>query len=118
MTSRRTFLASSGTTLLALSGVPTILARRADYDLVIRGGTLFDGTGAPGVERDIAIADGRIASIARRIARRGQEEIDARGSAVAPGFIDIHSHGDGSLEQDPRAESLIRQGIGCDRGAG
>nr|MBA2627928.1 amidohydrolase family protein [Gemmatimonadales bacterium] len=50
-------------------------------------------------------------AIARRIPGRGTDEIDARGLAVAPGFIDIHSHGDGSLVQDPRAESLIRQGI-------
>ena len=78
---------------------------------MIRGGTVFDGTGAAGTEGDVAIAGGRIAAVARRIAERGAEEIDARGMAVAPGFIDIHSHGDGSLNADPRAESLVRQGI-------
>ncbi len=85
--------------------------RRAAHDLVIRGGTIFDGTGAPGREADVAIAGTRIVEIAAKIAERGSEEIDARGLAVAPGFIDIHSHGDGSLSADPRLESLVRQGI-------
>jgi N-acyl-D-amino-acid deacylase len=91
--------------------MPNIHVRRAPYDLVIRGGTVFDGSGAAGVESDVAISGGKIAAVARRIAESGTQEIDARGLAVAPGFIDIHSHGDGSLEADPRAESLIRQGI-------
>ncbi|HJU76261.1 MAG TPA: D-aminoacylase [Gemmatimonadaceae bacterium] len=96
--------------LAALVHAPAV-RRRADYDLIIRGGTVFDGTGAQGIEADVAITGARIARVARRIAERGGEEIDASGLAVAPGFIDIHSHGDGSLEADPRAESLIRQGI-------
>jgi N-acyl-D-amino-acid deacylase len=110
-TTRRSFVATTTSSLLALAGAPRLLLRRAPYDLVIRGGTVFDGTGAAGVESDVAINAGKIAAISRRIAERGTDEIDARGMAVAPGFIDIHSHGDGSLDQDPRAESLIRQGI-------
>ena len=50
-------------------------------------------------------------SVVRRSSQRGTVEIDARGRAVSPGFIDIHSHGDGTLWSDPRAESLVRQGI-------
>lgn len=72
---------------------------------------MFDGTGAAGIEADVAIAGARIADVARRIADRGTEEIDARGLAVAPGFIDIHSHGDGSMDEDPRQESVVRQGV-------
>ena len=108
---RRSFLTSSGTALVAAACAPSLVARSNDYDLVIRGGTLFDGTGAPGSALDLAIANGRIAAIAPRIAERGREEIDARGLVVAPGFVDIHSHGDGTLTEDPRAESVIRQGI-------
>jgi N-acyl-D-amino-acid deacylase len=110
MHTRRDFVATGGAVLLGLS-TPAILRHRFAYDLVIRGATLFDGTGAPGVESDIAINAGRIASIQRRISDTGREEIDAKGKAACPGFIDIHSHGDSSLAQDPRAESLIRQGI-------
>ena len=78
---------------------------------MIRGGTVFDGSGAAGRELDIAVTGARIIRIAPNIGESGTEEIDARGFAVAPGFIDIHSHGDGSLDADPRAESLVRQGI-------
>ena len=109
-TTRRDFLLAGGAALIA-AGRPPAIHRAAGHDLVIRGGTMFDGTGAAGIERDVAIAGGRISEVARRVAGKGAEEIDARGLAVAPGFIDIHSHGDGSLEQDPRAESLIREGI-------
>ena len=72
---------------------------------------MIDGTGAAAVEMDVAVQGGRIAAVARRIADKGAVEIDARGVAVAPGFIDIHSHGDGSLFSDPRSESVIRQGV-------
>jgi N-acyl-D-amino-acid deacylase len=78
---------------------------------VIRNGNVIDGTGVAAAEMDVAVAGGRIAAVARRITEKGAVEIDARGIAVAPGFIDIHSHGDGSLFSDPRSESVIRQGV-------
>jgi N-acyl-D-amino-acid deacylase len=109
-TTRRDFLAATGASLTAAAGWPTFLPRRSRFDLVLRGGALLDGTGARAIERDLAIAGGRITAIGRRLAR-GTEEIDARGLAVAPGFVDMHSHGDGSLADDPRAESVVRQGI-------
>lgn len=120
MTDRREFVAASAASLLAasglrplgeISGAPWVITRRRAYDLVIRGGTLFDGLGGPGVEMDLAITGDKIATIARRISEQGTDEIDARGLAVAPGFIDIHSHGDGSMQDDPRQESLVRQGL-------
>jgi N-acyl-D-amino-acid deacylase len=108
---RRSFLATTGTALAAVACAPSAMARGADHDLVIRGGTVFDGMGGEGREMDVAIASGRIAEVGPRISARGREEIDAKGLAVAPGFIDIHSHGDGNLTEDPRAESVIRQGV-------
>ena len=62
-----------------------------DYDLVIRGGTVFDGSGAPGVVADVAIDGDRIVAIGE-IDGRGERTIDAAGLYVAPGFIDMHSH--------------------------
>ncbi|MEO8576566.1 MAG: D-aminoacylase [Gemmatimonadales bacterium] len=110
MTTRRSFVGTSGGALLAL-GAPSLLRRSVDHDLVIRGGTVFDGTGADGHELDVAISGALITEIAPRVASGGREEIDARGLAVAPGFIDIHSHGDSNMDEDPRVESVVRQGI-------
>lgn len=107
---RRAFLQSSAAGA-ALTLAPPALRARADYALVIRNGLVVDGSGAPGRIADVAIDGARIVRIAPRIAERGRDEIDATGRVVAPGFVDIHSHGDGSLAEDPRAESMIRQGI-------
>jgi N-acyl-D-aspartate/D-glutamate deacylase len=59
-------------------------------DLVIRGGTVFDGSGAPGRMADVAIADGLIREIGPKL--QGRRVLDASRCAVAPGFIDIHTH--------------------------
>src|SRR5512147_2132476 len=66
----------------------------ADFDLVIRNGTLADGTGGDLRDADIAIKDGRIAAIGA-IPGAGTDEIDARGRIVTPGFVDVHTHYDG-----------------------
>jgi N-acyl-D-amino-acid deacylase len=72
---------------------------------------VYDGTGARGRVADIAIQGGRIVAIGPKLNGVAREEIDLRGLAVMPGFLDIHSHVDSSLSTDPRAESAIRQGI-------
>ena len=109
MISRRDFLASSGAAL-AWAGIPGVRPVRQDAALVLRNATIYDGTGAEPVTGDVSVEDGRIGTVGRR-AGRGTEEIDLRGLVLAPGFVDVHSHGDGSLEEDWRAESVIRQGI-------
>jgi len=80
------------------------------YDLILRGGTLYDGSGRPGARGDLAVAAGRIAAIgdAPGHARR---EIDVSELAVAPGFIDIKTHSDFTLPINPKAESKVRQGV-------
>ena len=110
-TNRRGFVSGGATALLAVTHAPAILLNRADHDLVIRGGTVFDGTGSEGVELDVAVSGALVTRIAPKLSTRGKEEIDARGLAVAPGFIDIHSHGDSGIDEDPRVESVVRQGI-------
>ena len=94
----------------ARPATPFVAATARRNDLVVRGGTIYDGTGGPPRDGDIAIVGGRIAQIGRGVAA-GTTEIDARGMAVAPGFIDIHSHADLSLLVNPRAESRVRQGV-------
>ena len=80
-------------------------------DLVIRGGEVIDGSGAPGRVADVVVTDGRIVAIDSGQTRQGRRIIDATGQVVAPGFIDIHTHSDFTLPLNPRAESKIRQGV-------
>jgi len=80
-------------------------------DLLIRGGQLIDGTGAPAREVDVSVGGGRIVAVEPRSERAARRVIDARGQVVAPGFIDIHTHSDFTLPLNPRAESKIRQGV-------
>ena len=81
------------------------------YDLVIRGGRIVDGTGNPWFHGDVGVRGDKILAIERSIAAKGKREIDAKGLVVAPGFIDMHSHSDTLLLEDGRAQSKIRQGV-------
>ena len=80
-------------------------------DLLIRGGHVIDGSGAPGRDADVAVQAGRIVAVEPRSPRPARRVIDARGQVVAPGLIDIHTHSDFTLPLNPRAESKIRQGV-------
>ncbi len=80
------------------------------HDLVIRGGLIVDGTGAPARHGDLAVANGRIAEVGV-VTTRGRQEIDAAGLAVAPGFIDPHTHYDAQLTWDPFASCSSWHGV-------
>jgi N-acyl-D-amino-acid deacylase len=82
----------------------------APFDLVVRGGTIADGTGLAPFEADIAIVSGRIASVGR-IAGSGREEVDARGLLVTPGFVDIHTHYDGQAIWSERLSPSSGHGV-------
>jgi N-acyl-D-amino-acid deacylase len=71
----------------------------ADYDLVVRGGTIVDGTGAPGVRGDVAIVGDRIIAVGA-VDGRGRKEIEADGMVVTPGFVDAHTHMDAQVFWD------------------
>jgi N-acyl-D-amino-acid deacylase len=87
------------------------LVSMAEWDILIRNGTIYDGSGRPGESGDVAIADGRIAQIGRGLSGDAERVIDAAGLAVTPGFIDIKTHSDFTLPINPKAESKVRQGV-------
>lgn len=78
-------------------------------ELVIRGGLVVDGTGAPGREADVAVRDGRIVAIGPGL--EGERVVDARGRVVAPGFFDIHTHYDAQVFWDPGLTSSCWHGV-------
>src|SRR5271163_4973416 len=80
------------------------------YDLVIRNGTVIDGSGFPAYRADVGVVGDRIARIGR-IRERGREEIDAEGHIVTPGFIDGHTHMDAQLFWDPYGTCSCWQGV-------
>ncbi|MCZ2342967.1 MAG: D-aminoacylase [Bacteroidales bacterium] len=96
--------------LLALIATPT-WADEPAYDLLLRGGTIVDGTGNPAFLGDVAVRNGRIAAIARQLNGPAIRTVDCRGLIIAPGFIDMHSHSDFLLLEDGSAPSKIRQGV-------
>ena len=81
-------------------------------DLLIRGATVIDGTGAPGIRASVAVDRGRIASILTNGGRPEADRIlDADGLVLAPGFIDMHSHADFTLPSYPDAINSLAQGV-------
>lgn len=88
-------------------------ARQAGYDLVLRGGTVVDGTGSPGFRADVGIRGERIVRVAREglPPGSGTVELEAEGLVVAPGFIDNHAHIQTTIHRHPLAENFVRQGI-------
>lgn len=81
------------------------------YDIVLKGGSIVDGSGRPAYVADLAIAHGKIALIAEHIDVPATETVDVSGLAVAPGFIDIHSHSDSSFMLEGSTQSKIYQGV-------
>jgi N-acyl-D-aspartate/D-glutamate deacylase len=82
----------------------------AEFDIVIRGGAVVDGTGGPVREADVAVSGGGIAQIGK-IAGAGREEIDAKGAVVTPGFIDVHTHYDGQVTWENRLAPSSGHGV-------
>jgi N-acyl-D-aspartate/D-glutamate deacylase len=86
----------------------------AEFDTVIHGGRIIDGTGKPWFYGDVAIKGGKIASVGKIHPEAGRRAISAKGYVVAPGFIDMHTHSDQPVIADGNAESKVRQGVTLD----
>ena len=97
--------------LAVVVALPARGAGAATYDVVIRHGTIYDGTGGPARTGDVAIRGDRVVYVGPHAPGRGREEVDATGRAVAPGFINMLAHPEESLLADGRALSDLRQGV-------
>jgi N-acyl-D-amino-acid deacylase len=97
--------------LVSLIAFVISCAPQTEYDLVIRRGTVYDGTGAVGVVQDVAISGDKIAARGDLSNAKGRQEVDASGLAVTPGFIDMLNHSETSLIADGRSQGMIRQGV-------
>ena len=96
---------------LLLASACARTAAQQPYDIVITGGLALNGEGTPAVRADVGIRGGRIATIGDLTAATASRRIDATGLTVAPGFIDMHNHSDYTILVEPKAESMIRQGV-------
>ncbi|HEY9422171.1 MAG TPA: D-aminoacylase [Thermoanaerobaculia bacterium] len=85
-------------------------AAAADFDVLLRNGTLVDGSGSPARRADVAVRDGKVVKIGDLGKASAKRIIDASGLVVAPGFIDVHTHAD-DLAKKPRAENFVRMGV-------
>jgi N-acyl-D-amino-acid deacylase len=83
----------------------------SSYDLIIQGGMLVDGSGNKLWQADVAVQGDRIGAIGDLNGAARKRTINARGLVVSPGFIDMHNHSDDSLLDEPKCESMIRQGV-------
>lgn len=112
---RRKFIQSSffisSSLLLAKSSLRAISFRERKLDILIKNGSIIDGTGYGEFIADIGIKDKKIVAIGRLNEEDAVKIIDVKGLKVVPGFIDIHSHTDADLIINPKAESKIRQGV-------
>ncbi|WP_103501589.1 MULTISPECIES: amidohydrolase family protein [unclassified Streptomyces] len=80
-------------------------------DLVLRGGTIIDGTGSPAGTGDVAVTGGRISAVGPELTTRGRRELEITGAVVCPGFIDLHSHADFTVMGAPGAPTQLLQGV-------
>ncbi len=110
--SRRRFLGKGGAAAAGLAAAGTVRAEVAPaFDVVLKGGTILDGTDRPGLPGDLGLTGDRIVAVGEIAASQGRRLIDASGLHVAPGFIDIHTHSDHSILAYPTADSRVRQGV-------
>lgn len=97
--------------VLIFTLIAGVAGQRTEFDLLIRNGRVLDGTGNPSFVGDVGLRDGKIAAIGVLADAGAARVIDAKGLAVAPGFIDIHNHSDDTVLEDGDAQSMVRQGV-------
>src|SRR5256885_6743420 len=109
---QRTLILLLSLALSALAqGQKRAISNPQPFDIIIKGGTVYDGTGRAPVRADVGIKGDRIAAIGNLSRATATTIVDAKGLAVAPGFINMLSHSETSLIRDPRSLSEIKQGV-------
>ena len=110
--SRRNFVKTASLAVLGstIPGIPAVFASPG-FDLIIKDGTILDGTGGPAWKADLGIQGDTIAAIGEIDPEQGKQVIQASGLHVCPGFIDIHTHSDGMILVYPYADSRVLQGV-------
>jgi N-acyl-D-amino-acid deacylase len=111
MSKKSLLLCALAVVLVIPPGGRVVATSAADFDLIVAGGRVVDGTGNPWLEADIAIRDGIIAEIGKLDPKRGARVVDAKGLIVAPGFVDVHTHIEGGIVSQPAAENFLRMGV-------
>jgi N-acyl-D-aspartate/D-glutamate deacylase len=91
-----------------------VTAPETTFELIVRGATVFDGSGAAGVRADVGVRGERIAAVGADLPGAAAREVDARGLALAPGFIDVHSHDDFAVLLQPEMPFKVLQGVTTD----
>lgn len=116
---RRDFLKTTafGAAAFGLNSLPGCgVKTKEPFDTIIKNGVIYVGDGKEPIKGDIAIRDGKIAALGKRLGTNADTVIDAQGLTVSPGFIDIHTHTDTNLFFAPKGDSRIFQGITTDLG--
>jgi N-acyl-D-amino-acid deacylase len=113
---RRAFIKGVARTAAAVSAAGGGLLLKGcssgkEYDIVVAGGTVYDGTGQAPIRADVGVAGGSIKTVGRIRSSAARTVVPAEGLAVSPGFIDVHEHTSFELLVNPRAESAVRQGV-------
>jgi N-acyl-D-amino-acid deacylase len=98
-------------TIAVIVSFLSISGQAQEFELLIRGGRIVDGTGNPSYVGDVGVRGGQIIAMGHLRGRTAARVIDAAGLVVTPGFIDIHNHSDDTVVQDPDADSMVRQGV-------
>src|SRR3954453_14799696 len=88
-----------------------LLAAAADYDVLVRHARVIDGSGNASFTADVAVKYGRIVAVKQLPGVTATRIVDAGGRVVAPGFIDVHTHVEGNIEQNPRADNFLLDGV-------
>lgn len=108
---RREFVKAGSLAAAGLAFARGVAAAPSEFDLLLKGGLVLDGTGAEAFAADVGVRGGRIVATGAIAPERARQVVDVAGLHVAPGFVDIHSHSDGDVRVHPGGESRVMQGV-------